>query len=615
MLGKADKIQLLPLTFEDSRAQCATYIHPSGNLASRGGNWVPAFFMKANPMENGQATINIPIRQIASGFNYRRRFNEAKMAELVDDIKRQGVLQHILVREVNGSYQVIAGNRRAKAVEIAFGEDATIPAIVRTMTDDEAMAAMVSENKVREDTTAIEDAEAAAQMLGLLNGDRKETAKRLGWSLAVLSSRLGIMNATEKVRNAYIDEKILLGHVEILAALVKEVQDGVIDKLLNMPKVPTVPELKAMAEQTLLDLDTAIFDKTQCNGCHYNTGKQQAMFETSFEGTRCTNRTCYEQKTEQELEVRRSALVGDYQVVRIVRPGDNMTVVPLHATGPKGVGEEQALACRTCGDFGACISAAPDKLGKAYKNVCFNSNCNAQKIDARIKAEQAANTPEQAPAWPAPASAAGSEASAAHKPSTAPAKQKAQTKPASSEPRTAVKDYRESVWRKVFQTAAVRLPVIKSRALLVALCLHCSSSMDRSEAAKAVGKAIGNDDIDRTDAGQLLATMLQLDEKGLGGALQQIPGFVDKNLSIAAITAMMTALDIQLEKFWRVNEAFFDLLTKTELDAVCIELGLDKAIGEKYSKLKVGPKADYVAGVLAVEGFNYVGKIPALMRW
>ena len=578
-----------------------------------------------------QTTTQIPIRQIAGGFNYRRRFNEAKMAELVDDIKRQGVLQHILVRETgDGSYQVIAGNRRAKAVELAFGEDATIPAIVRVMTDAEAMAAMVAENKVREDTTAIEDAEAASRMLGLLNGDREETAKRLGWSAQVLNARLGIMNATHKVRDAYIEEKILLGHVEILAALIKDVQHTVLEKMLARPKVPTVAELKAMAEQILLNLDAAIFDKTECGSCHYNTGKQQTMFETSFEGTRCTNRACYEKKTETELEVRRSAMTEEYQVVKIVRPGDNMTVVPLRASGPKGVGDEQALACRTCGDFGACVSAAPDKLGMSFKDVCFNSTCNAEKIETYTKAQlqkdaesqptaNAATTESQAktaqPGTAAPARSTSTgkpTSSAGAKALETPAQMKAA---ASSEPRNAIKDYREKIWRKIFQRAALRLPVPQSRALLIALCLHSPQNLASLNATEAIIKETGRENIRRNDAGGLLSELLQLDQVGLSTSLQQIPGYVSGNLSIRSITEMLDALEVKIESHWKVNADFFDLLTKTEIDAVCLELGLDQAIGKEYSKLKAGSKSDYVKAVVGIEGFDYVGKIPAFMRW
>lgn len=569
-------------------------------------------------MEIDQSSQLVPIRRIVRGFNYRRRFNQAKMDELVESVKRQGILQDILLRKLDddGNFQLIAGNRRLKAVELAFGEDAAISAKIRKMTDAEAMAAMVSENKDREDTSAIEDAEAATRMLGILNGDREETAKRLGWTLHILNARLGIMNATDKVRDAFIDEKILLGHVEILAALIKDVQDGVLEKMLARPKLPTVAELKAMAEQILLNLDAAIFDKSECGGCHYNTGKQQAMFETSFEGTRCTNRGCYEKKTEAELESRRQALTGDYQVVRIVRPGDNMTVVPLRAAGAKGVGEEQALACRTCGDFGACISAAPDKLGMSFKDVCFNSTCNAEKVDARVKAEQQAEAAARAQETAgATGSAVAKGATPAPKGTGAAKQAKAPTKAASSEPRNAVKEYRESVWRKVFHRAALRLPVPQSRALLIALCLHSPRTLSNSDATTAVAKAIGNDDLSSLEAGALLGSLLKLDQKGLGDSLQQIPAFVGNDLSINAITEMMTELDIKLENHWKVNEALFDLLTKTEVDAVCIELGLDKAIGKEYPKLKVGGKAEYIKAILSIEGFDYVGKIPALMRW
>ncbi|MDR7097212.1 hypothetical protein J2X09_004986 [Hydrogenophaga laconesensis] len=97
-----------------------------------------------------------------------------------------------------------------------------------------------------------------------------------------------------------------------------------------------------LAEQSLQSLSAAIFDRTECNGCQFNTGLQQAMFDTSFSGTRCTNKECYQGKTEAELQSRAKALTETYQVVRIVRAGDNSTAVPLRAEGPKGVGNRAA---------------------------------------------------------------------------------------------------------------------------------------------------------------------------------------------------------------------------------------------------------------------------------
>ena len=570
--------------------------------------------------------------------NYRRRYNEAGMAILVADIKAKGVLQSILVRgtdkaEVNdapkmisvsdirsGKYQLIAGNRRVDAVEIAFGENAQIPALVRTMTDAEAMAAMVSENKIREDTTAIEDAEAAMKLVGLLNGNREEAAKRLGWSLATLNARLGIMNATDTVRDAYIDEKILLGHVEILAALVKEVQDNVLGKMLAHPTSVTVSELKLMAEQLLLNLDAAIFNKDECATCHFNTGKQQAMFETSFEGTRCTKRECYLAKTEVELESRREALTSQFQVVRIVRPGDNNTVISLRAEGPKGVGAEQALACRTCGDFGACVSALPDKMGATFKDICFKPSCNAEKVKLNLQVQNAKTVAaEIQTAEPTAATEKGAVTTlkqATPAGAKAPqATQSAKTPPASSEPRNAIKEYRESVWRGVFQRGLLQLPVLQSRAMLITLCLTRPQTLDHSKCASAVDKALGVGSLDTSDAGSLLSSVLGLEQQEMGKVMQHIPAFVTQDLPITEIKTMMTILGIELKTHWKISSEFFELLTKTEIDAVCVELGIDKAAGTDYAKLKNGGKADYVKAMLSVAGYDFSGKIPKLKLW
>lgn len=557
---------------------------------------------------------SLPVGIIKTGLNYRRRFTEAAMVSLTEDIKKNGIAQPVLVRVLeDNSYELVAGGRRVIAFTRAFGPDAEIPVLVKTMTDAEATAAMVSENKEREDTTAIEDSEAAARMLGICKGDKAEAARRLNWTPNMLDRRLALMNACDAVRDAFIDEKIELGHVEILATMRREVQNRVIGQLLAAPKMPTVLEVKAMAERALMSLDAAIFNKDACTGCQFNTGLQQAMFETSFEGVRCTNRECYETKTEDELKVRQAALKDTFQVVRIVRPGDQSTLVPLRAEGPKGVGEEQAKACRTCGDFGACVSASPDKLGMTFKDICFNAACNAEKIAARELAEKKAAQASKAQETPKPNEPGGAASGAQTGKSVV--KTTPKTTTASSEPRNAVKEYREDRWRAVFSRAALRLPVQQSRALLIALCLFRPRTLDGRAASGSIGKALGLDGFSVTNAGELMTALLQLDQKGLSEALQQIPSFVSKELEIDAVTQLMTALGVQIEHFWMVNDTFLNLLTKTEIDAVCVEIGVHTVLGKEYAKLKNGAKGDFIKAILAAEGFDFKGKVPALMRW
>lgn len=562
-------------------------------------------------------SITTPVGKLKSGFNYRRKFDATAMSELTDNIKQNGLLQRILVRPVPGEqYEIIAGGRRAEAFKRAFGENAMIPVDVREMSDEEATAAMVSENRERQDTTAVEDAEAATRMLGLLKGDKEEAALRLGWKLPFLSRRLALMNAIAPVRDAFLDDKIKLGHLELLAALRKEVQENVIVKLIESPEPISVEALHAMANQALLNLDAAIFDKAECATCNFYTGHQQAMFETTFEGTRCTNRECYEKKTEAELEARRSALTDTYQVVRIVRPGENGTVTPLRADGKNGVGEDQAKACRTCGNFGACISAVPDKLGKAFTDVCFDTTCHGTKVQAWTEAQQQAN------ASAADSKSGGdkqqpSQGAASSGEAKAPQKAEKPAAQASSEPRNVVREYREGVWREVFKRAALKLPVEKSRALLLAVCLFQPRSLDSHTAAGVIAKATADDRVSSIDmdVGKLLAGLLTFNTQQLGVALQHIPAYVRTDMDIRSVVGLLTALEIKIEDYWVINGTFLDVLTKTEIDAVCVELGVDKALGEGYVKLKNGSKAEFVKAILAVDGFQYRGAIPALMRW
>lgn len=555
---------------------------------------------------------SIPVSCIQEGFNYRRKYDQSKLISLQESIQQQGLIQPVTVRSLDdGRYQLIAGGRRLKAYVSAFGPDAQIPAIVRVLTDEEATSAMLAENNEREDPSIIEDAEGAARMLGLCKGDREETARRLGWSRNKLDRRLAIMNAIDPVRDAYLEDKILVGHVEILAALRKDVQAKVIQAILGAPSVPTIEQLKAMAEQSLLSLETAIFDRTDCNGCQYNTGHQQSMFDTSFSGSRCTNKECFGNKTEAELQNRSTALAETYQVVRIVRPGDDKTVLPLRAEGPRGVGEEQAQACRTCADFGACVSAVPEKLGNVYKDVCFNKTCNDEKVAAHAKAQQPKVEPGAGPEKQK-AAAKNSEPTASVK---ADQKEKASTKPEVAALRSAIVEYREGIWRAIFNRAAAKLPVLQNRALLVALILNRSHDLDGHAALKAVAAATGTEIDGSLAHGDLLKTLLSMDQGALSNAMQQLPGHVTKNMPITEITRCMTDLEVKIENYWKLNENFLNVLTKTEIDAVCIEVGLADAIGKQYDKLKNGPKADFVKAVLNVEGFAYVGAVPNMMRW
>ena len=569
-------------------------------------------------MEQKDEIIRVPVKRIREGFNYRRRYNQAALDSLAEDIKRNGLIYPPVVRKVEGEedYQLLAGGRRYKAYIAAFGEEAEIPTIVKVLTDVEATALMMAENQERENPSVIEDAEGAARMLGLCNGNRDEAAARLGWDRKKFDRRLALMNATQMVRDAYLEDLIGVGHVEILAAFRKEVQDRIIEKCRSgEAKWPSLEQLKAMGQQALCSLEKAIFSRSECNGCRHNTGYQQAMFDNAFEGSHCSNKECYDKKTNAELEVRKARLEEDYQVVRIVRPGENFTVIPLRADGERGVGEEQAKACRTCADFGACVSAVPDKLGNAYRDVCFNKACNDSKVEAYRKQHQAQ---QQAPSESESTTEGGTAkapdpAAAAQKPAAG--KATASPKAETNKLRNAIVEYREQIWRKIFQRAALKLDVIPSRQLLAALILERPAWLAHHETTAVLKQSAGIEVGTHSGLGKALKQTLSFDQKQLAAVFTNAAAHISKDVPISDVVGMLKALNVRIEDWWKVNETFFDILTKVELDAVCEEIGLAKAAGKTYASLKNGSKKDFVAAMLKVEGFKYDGAVPKMMRW
>ena len=552
---------------------------------------------------------------IDADFNYRRRYDPQRMASLRADIRTRGLIQRVVLRpREGGRFQLIVGNRRLRAMVAEFGEQVEVPSEIRILGDADATAMMAAENGEREDPSAIEDAELAARMLGVVKGDRDEAAGRLGWGRRKFDRRIALMHAVPSVRDAYLQDRIGIGHVEILAALRKEVQERVVQVILQQPQAPAVEQLKAMAEQSLQNLDTAIFDRGECAGCQYNTGNQQALFDESFAGTRCTNRECFGHKTEQELQGRAQRLQDSYPLVRIVRPGDNSTVIALRAEGKRAVGVEQAAACRSCASFGACVSAVPDTLGKVYEQVCFDQACNEQKVIAWR--QQGQQNPAAGPAGSADASSASSPAPSPAGLQRAPHGRANGVASTPAQLRNAVREHRESVWRAVFQAAALELPALSSRQLLLALIAHRPAYLDARTAIAATNKILGIDiPLVAARTQRLMQTLLALDEVQVAAALQQVAAHVGKDLPIGELVGLLQALGVRLEQHWRVNESFCNVLTKSELDAVCVEIGLADAVGKPYARLKNGAKKDFVAAMLTVEGFPYAGAVPRLMRW
>lgn len=571
--------------------------------------WLHVFQFEAMQEQTTQHP-RIPVNLIDRGNNPRKHFDEAHLNDLANSIKQVGVLQPILVRPTdNGRFQIVAGERRYRATILAFGNDESIsiPAMVQTMSDEEADRAALTENVVREKMSALDEAESAARILGSCKGDRDEAARMLGWNRTTLDRRLSLMYAIPSVRDALRNDDITLGHAELLAVLRKESQEVALSMLLKQEKRPSVAAFKDMLERMALSLEAAIFVKEDCQNCQFNTGNQQALFAETLTTGNCTNKPCYDQKTDAHLEALAQSLRDDYQVVRIIRPGDNFTIIPLRADGPKGVGTEQAQACRSCQNFGAAVSAVPDKLGQVYKDQCSDTACNVRMVAARIKAETVQSAPQQTPTeTAAKTKEQGGQTEAAKAPKKA-------APESSVEPSNAVKTYREEVWRAIFKRVVQRADTVTNRSVLLAIVLHrpsVLSSRNLSEETAALGLKHTE-----TNVGKLLADCLSLENAQLSAALSHVAASASADLEIQHITGILNTLEVKIEQHWQLNAEFLGRLTKNEIDTLCTELGIKTVLDGQYAKLLAGKKDDFVKGVLEIKDFEYIGLIPKAMKW
>lgn len=165
--------------------------------------------------------VEVKLSELRSNpYQPRQKFDQEKLVELANSIKEYGVLEPIIVTKSIKGYEIVAGERRKKASELAGLE--TIPAIIKEFTDSEMMQIALLENIQRENLTAIEEAEAYSNLLKVLNVTQEELANKIGKSRTYITNMVGLLNLPEAVKNDILHGLISAGHAKILSKLENE---------------------------------------------------------------------------------------------------------------------------------------------------------------------------------------------------------------------------------------------------------------------------------------------------------------------------------------------------------------------------------------------------------
>jgi len=166
----------------------------------------------------GPQTLEIPVGKVKPNPNQpRSEFDEEALAELVESITRNGVLQPIIVRATDDGYELIAGERRWRAaLQAGFP---TVPAIVRHATDNESLELSLIENIQRQDLNPIEQAKAYKNLIERFSLTQEEAAARLGKKRSSVANTLRLLDLPQAIQDAVSRGTLTMGHARALLAL------------------------------------------------------------------------------------------------------------------------------------------------------------------------------------------------------------------------------------------------------------------------------------------------------------------------------------------------------------------------------------------------------------
>ncbi len=168
--------------------------------------------------ERGESVRQIPrARIVPSPLQPRKTFRPEELAEMVDSIRERGVIQPLIVREVAGKFELIAGERRWRASAEAGLE--TLPAIVRQASDREVLELALIENLQRADLSPIEEAEAYARLIRDFSMTQEEVAKQVGKGRAVVANAVRLLTLPDPVRTWLGSGDLSVGHAKVLLGL------------------------------------------------------------------------------------------------------------------------------------------------------------------------------------------------------------------------------------------------------------------------------------------------------------------------------------------------------------------------------------------------------------
>ena len=170
------------------------------------------------PVAEGERVLRLHWKKVKPcPLQPRKEFDRAALEGLAESIKTNGIIQPLVVRQVGDEYELIAGERRWRATQIA-GLD-TVPVVVREASDAEVLEMALVENLQREDLNPIEEAQGYGLLIDAFQLTQEEAARRVGKSRAAVANALRLLKLDEDVQTHVRQGRLATGHAKVILGL------------------------------------------------------------------------------------------------------------------------------------------------------------------------------------------------------------------------------------------------------------------------------------------------------------------------------------------------------------------------------------------------------------
>lgn len=377
--------------------------------------------MNAPQIEPTADYLTIEMERLTpSKTNPRKRFDEAKLAELSASIKQQGMLQPLLVRELSpDTFEIIAGERRYRAAKLAglLG----VPCFVRNLTDAQVLHAQVIENLQRDDLHPMEEAEGYDRLMKEHGSTAESLATEIGRSKGYIYGRLKLCALVPEAREAFyagdldastalLIARIPVGKLQIqaLKAITKRATFNTSNVATDEIYMSYRTARNYIQDEFMLDLGRAPFDIQDanllpkagaCTDCQKRTGNQPELFDDVSSKDVCTDTVCHAmKKTAHILVLQKSAEASGDKIIlgkeaKKILPNDYSQNYHLAKVGLASLDANIPDAAEDC-TWGQALKKnkllVPDKeTGKAAVQKTLVENPHDHSIITTINIEDA----------------------------------------------------------------------------------------------------------------------------------------------------------------------------------------------------------------------------------